>query len=71
MKKLMLFVLFFAILSLPSCGTIGGAISGMGADLDMVGGAVAGYWICKRGLGMLKTHEGYAYCAIPKVRNLS
>jgi len=28
---------------MPGCGTIGGAISGMGADLDMVGGAIAGY----------------------------
>ena len=43
MKKLILCVLFFGILILPSCGTIGGAISGMGADLDMVGGAIAGY----------------------------
>ena len=43
MKKLMLCALFFTVLSLPSCGTIGGAISGMGADLDMVGGAIAGY----------------------------
>ena len=43
MKKLILFGLFFAILGLTSCGTIGGAISGMGADLDMVGGAIAGY----------------------------
>ena len=43
MKKLMLCVLLFNVLSLPSCGTIGGAISGMGADLDMVGGAIAGY----------------------------
>ena len=42
-KKLMLCRLFLAILCLPSCGTIGGAISGMGADLDMVGGAIAGY----------------------------
>ena len=43
MRRLMLCVLFLAIISLPSCGTIGGAISGMGADLDMVGGAIAGY----------------------------
>ena len=43
MKKLILCALFFAILIFPSCGTIGGAISGMGADLDMVGGAIAGY----------------------------
>ena len=43
MKKLMLGGFFFAILCLCSCGTIGGAISGMGADLDMVGSAVAGY----------------------------
>ena len=43
MKKLMIYILFLAILGLPSCGTIGGAISGMGADLDMVGGAIAGY----------------------------
>ena len=43
MKKLILCIMFFAILILPSCGTIGGAISGMGADLDMVGGAIAGY----------------------------
>ena len=42
-KKLMLCSVFVAILCLPSCGTIGGAISGMGADLDMVGGAIAGY----------------------------
>ena len=42
-KKLMLCGMFFAILCLHSCGTIGGAISGMGADLDMVGGAIAGY----------------------------
>ena len=33
----------FAILCLPGCGTVGGAISGLGADLDMVGGAIAGY----------------------------
>ena len=43
MKKLVLGGLFFAILCLPSCGTVGGAISGLGADLDMVGGAIAGY----------------------------
>ena len=43
MKKLLLFGLFFAILCLQSCGTVGGAISGLGADLDMVGGAIAGY----------------------------
>ena len=43
MKKLILFCVFSAILCLPSCGTIGGAISGLGADLDMVGGAIAGY----------------------------
>ena len=43
MKKLTIHALFFVILSLPRCGTIGGAISGMGADLDMVGGAIAGY----------------------------
>ena len=43
MKKVILCIMFFAILILPSCGTIGGAISGMGADLDMVGGAIAGY----------------------------
>ena len=43
MKKLMICGLFFGILYLPSCGTIGGAISGLGADLDMVGGAIAGY----------------------------
>ena len=43
MKKLMISLLIFGILGLPSCGTIGGAISGMGADLDMVGGAIAGY----------------------------
>ena len=42
-KKLILCGVFVAILCLPSCGTIGGAISGMGADLDMVGGAIAGY----------------------------
>ena len=43
MKKLVLYGLFFAILCLQSCGTVGGAISGLGADLDMVGGAIAGY----------------------------
>ena len=43
MKKLSLCGLFFAILCLQSCGTVGGAISGLGADLDMVGGAIAGY----------------------------
>ena len=43
MKKLILCGLFFAILCSPSCGTVGGAISGLGADLDMVGGAIAGY----------------------------
>ena len=43
MKRLFFCGLFLVILSLPSCGTIGGAISGMGADLDMVGGAIAGY----------------------------
>ena len=39
----MLFGVLFTILLLPSCGTVGGAISGLGADLDMVGGAIAGY----------------------------
>ena len=43
MKKLILGGGVFAFLCLCSCGTIGGAISGMGADLDMVGGAIAGY----------------------------
>ncbi len=43
MKNLVLCGLFFAILCLQSCGTVGGAISGLGADLDMVGGAIAGY----------------------------
>ena len=43
MNKLILYGLFVVILCLPSCGTIGGAISGLGADLDMVGGAIAGY----------------------------
>ena len=43
MKKLILCGLFYAILWLPSCGTVGGAICGLGADLDMVGGAIAGY----------------------------
>ena len=43
MKKLMFCGIFLSLLCLASCGTIGGAISGMGADLDMVGGAIAGY----------------------------
>ena len=43
MKKLILGGSVFTFLCLCSCGTIGGAISGMGADLDMVGGAIAGY----------------------------
>ena len=43
MNKLLLNGLFLASLCLPSCGTVGGAISGLGADLDMVGGAIAGY----------------------------
>jgi len=43
MKNLALCGLLFAILCLQSCGTVGGAISGLGADLDMVGGAIAGY----------------------------
>ena len=43
MKKLILGGGVLAFLCLCSCGTIGGAISGMGADLDMVGGAIAGY----------------------------
>ena len=43
MKKIMLCGVLFSILLLPSCGTVGGAISGLGADLDMVGGAIAGY----------------------------
>ena len=43
MNKVILYVLFLSILCLPSCGTVGGAISGLGADLDMVGGAIAGY----------------------------
>ena len=43
MNKLILYGLFLAILCLPSCGTVGGTISGLGADLDMVGGAIAGY----------------------------
>ena len=43
MKKLILWGLFLVILCMPSCGTVGGAISGLGADLDMVGGAIAGY----------------------------
>ncbi len=43
MKRLMFCKVLLFILCLQSCGTIGGAISGMGADLDMVGGAIAGY----------------------------
>ena len=43
MNKLILYGLFLAIMCIPSCGTVGGAISGLGADLDMVGGAIAGY----------------------------
>jgi len=43
MNKLVLYGLFLVIVCLPSCGTVGGAISGLGADLDMVGGAIAGY----------------------------
>ena len=43
MKRLVFCGIFFTILCLSSCGTIGGAISGMGADLDMVGSAIAGY----------------------------
>ena len=43
MKRLILSGGVFVFLCLCSCGTIGGAISGMGADLDMVGGAIAGY----------------------------
>ena len=43
MNKFILYGLFLAILCLPNCGTVGGAISGLGADLDMVGGAIAGY----------------------------
>ena len=43
MKTIILCGLFFTILFLPSCGTVGGAISGLGADLGMVGGAIAGY----------------------------
>ena len=43
MNKFILSGLLLAILCLPSCGTVGGAISGLGADLDMVGGAIAGY----------------------------
>ena len=43
MKKIMVCGVLFTILLLPSCGTVGGAISGFGADLDMVGGAISGY----------------------------
>ena len=43
MKIIMLCGLLFTVLFLPSCGTVGGAISGLGADLDMEGGAIAGY----------------------------
>ena len=43
MKRLVFCGILLSILYLSSCGTIGGAISGMGADLDMVGGAIAGY----------------------------
>ena len=57
MKKLILCGLFFAILCSPSCGTVGGAISGLGADLDMVGGAIAGYQTSPKAKGMLKMHE--------------
>ena len=43
MKKIMLCGVLFTILLLPSCGTVGGAISGLGADLDMIGGTIGGY----------------------------
>jgi len=43
MKRLIFCGILLSIVCLTSCGTIGGAISGMGADLDMVGGAIAGY----------------------------
>ena len=43
MKKMIFYFSMALILGLSGCGTIGGAISGMGSDLDMVGGAIAGY----------------------------
>ena len=43
MKKNIFYLLVTIILGLSGCGTIGGAISGLGSDLDMVGGAIAGY----------------------------
>ena len=43
MKKMIFYLLMAIILGVSGCGTIGGAISGLGSDLDMVGGAIAGY----------------------------
>ena len=43
MKKTLIYLSIAIILGLSGCGTIGGAISGLGSDLDMVGGAIAGY----------------------------
>lgn len=43
MKKMIFYLSIVIIISLSGCGTIGGAISGLGSDLDMVGGAIAGY----------------------------
>ena len=43
MKKVIFYLSIATILGLSGCGTIGGAISGLGSDLDMVGGAIAGY----------------------------
>ena len=43
MKRILFYLSIAFILGLTGCGTIGGAISGMGSDLDMVGGAIAGY----------------------------
>ena len=43
MKKIIFYLSITFMLGLSGCGTVGGAISGLGSDLDMVGGAIAGY----------------------------
>ena len=43
MQKAIFYILVTMFMGLSGCGTIGGAISGLGSDLDMVGGAIAGY----------------------------
>ena len=42
-RKMRLFVIVVMLAILSGCGTFGGAVSGLGSDLDVVGSYITGF----------------------------